>query len=268
MLVAFASNLTGMQRYNRRQFLEVAAAGTGAIAAACTLDTAAPRVFTQADATIAARPVAPTITPTVGYSALGLTTPRDGFLYVPTTYQAATPAPLLVLLHPNGTGAQFWDDYGIGELLDDLGIVILAPDSRYVSWDIIQERGYASDPAYINFALGYTFKRCNINPSRIAIGGFSDGGMESLGIGLANGSLFSHVMAYSPGALAVPWTQGKPKVFISHGQTDPILSFEFDRDEIAGRLTAKTYDVTFVPFNGGHTVPSNIARHSATWFLT
>ena len=168
----------------------------------------------------------------------------------------------------NGSSAQFWDDYGIGELLDDLGIVILAPDSRYSSWDIIHERGYATDPAFINFALGYTFKRCNINPSRIAIGGFSDGGMESLGIGLANGSLFSHVIAYSPGALVAPWQQGKPKVFISHGQADALLSFEFDRDNIAGKLTTNAYDVTFVPFSGGHDVPGNIARQSATWFLT
>jgi phospholipase/carboxylesterase len=256
-----------MQRYNRRQFLEVAAAGTGAFAAACSLDVPPPHLFTQEDITITTRPFAPTIAPTVGYSAFGLTSPRDGFLYVPTTYKAATPAPMLVLLHPNGSSAQFWDDYGIGELLDDLGIVILAPDSRYVSWDIIYEKGYRSDPAYINFVLNWAFKRVNINPSRVAIGGFSDGGMESLGIGLANGGLFTHIIAYSPGALIAPFQQGKPKCFISHGQADNVLSFEFDRDNIAGKLTSNAYDVTFVPFNGGHDVPGTIARQSATWFL-
>ena len=256
-----------MPRYNRRQFLEIAAAGSGAFATACSLDVPAPRLFTQADATIAARPVAPTLTPTVGYSALGLTTPRDGFLYVPTTYNAATPAPLLVLLHPNASSASFWENYKIGELLNDLGVVILAPDSRLTSWDILADRGYAQDPAFFNVALQYTFRRCNINPSRIAIAGFSDGAIEALGVGLANGGLFSHVMAYSPGALAAPWQQGKPKCFISHGQADNVVSFAFSRDFIAQKLTDFVYDVTFVPFLGGHEIPSTIARQSAQWFL-
>ncbi|HEX7937803.1 MAG TPA: alpha/beta hydrolase-fold protein [Gemmatimonadaceae bacterium] len=257
-----------MQRYNRRQFLEIAAAGTGAFAVACNLDVPAPKQFTQADATIVVRPFAPTLNPfPAGYNALGLTTPRDGFVYVPTTYDPNVPAPLMVLLHGNGSGAQFWDDYGIGELLDDLGIVILAPDSRGVDWDIITQNAYVTDPAYINFALNYTFKHINVNPTRVAMAGFSDGGIESLGVGIANGDLFTHVMAYSPGALIAPFQQGKPKCFISHGQADTQLSFEFDRDNIAGKLTQNAYDVTFVPFNGGHEVPTDIARQSATWFL-
>ena len=255
-----------MPRYNRRQFLGIATAGSGAFAAAC-LDVAAPRMFTHADALIKVRPGTPTIAPTIGYSALGLTTPRDGFLYVPTTYQAATPAPLLVLLHDNGLSATVWETYGVGGLLDDLGVVVLAPDSRYFSWDIIAERGYSSDPAYFNFALGYLFQRCNINPSRIAIAGFSDGGIESIGVGVANGDLFTHVMAYSPGALSAPWTQGKPKVFISHGQADPVRSFEFDRDFIAQRLIDASYNVTFTPFVGGHEIPSTVLRQSVEWFL-
>jgi predicted esterase len=266
-LVGTLFNLTDMPRYTRRQFLEIAAAGAGAVTAACSLDTAAPRVFTHADMLIKNRPVAPTIAPTVGYSALGLTTPRDGLIYVPTTYQAATAAPLLLLLHPNGQSAQFWEDYGIGALLDDLGVVVLAPDSRAVSWDIIFAGGYRLDPAFFDFAMGYLYKRCNINPARIAIAGFSDGGMEAMGVGVGNGDLFSHVMAYSPGALAAPFSQGKPKVFISHGQADPVLAFEFTRDQIAAKLTAATYDVTFVPFNGNHVIPTNILRQSVEWFL-
>jgi phospholipase/carboxylesterase len=256
-----------MPRYSRRQFLEVAAAGTGAFAAACSLDVTPPRVFTHAEALIVARPGVPSKTPVVGYSALGLTTPRDAMLYVPTTYSAATPAPLLVLLHGNGSSASFWESYQIGQLLDDLGIVVLAPDSRGASWDIMYDKGYHADAQYINFALTEVFKQVNIDPARVAIAGFSDGGIEALGIGIANGDLFSRIMAYSPGALFAPWIQGKPEIFISHGTNDTVLSFEFDRDFIAGKLTQATYDVTFVPFDGGHIVPSAIARQSAEWFL-
>ena len=85
-----------MRRYSRREFLGLTAAGAGALAAACSLDTPGPRVFTHADALIKARPGTPTQTPTIGYTALGLATGRDGFLYVPTTYRATTPAPLVV----------------------------------------------------------------------------------------------------------------------------------------------------------------------------
>lgn len=259
-----------MRQFSRRDFIRISAAGaagSSAFVTACSLDTAAPRHFTQTEATIVSRPGTPTITPTLGYTALGLTTPRDALMYVPTTYVPANPAPLLIMLHPNGQSAGFWETYGLGEMLDDLGVVILAPDSRYASWDIIQEGGFAADPTYISFALDYLFKRCAINPSKIAIAGFSDGGMESLGIGVANGDFITHVMAYSPGALATPWQKGMPKVWISHGQSDPQLSFEFDRDQIAGKLTDAGYDVTFVPFLGGHSIPTDILRQSIEWFV-
>lgn len=258
-----------MRQFNRRDFLRLSAAGaagSGAFLSACNLDAPAPRHFTQDDITIKSRPGTPTILPTIGYSALGQTSPRDALMYVPTTYVPANPAPLLVLLHPNGQDATFWETYQVGELLDDLGVVILAPDSRFASWDIIAEGGYSADPTYISYALDYVFKRVNIG-TQVAIAGFSDGGMESLGIGLANGDFFTHVMAYSPGALATPFQVDKPKIFISHGQADPVLSFEFCRDEIAGKLTAATYDVTFTPFNGLHAIPSTILRQSIEWFL-
>jgi predicted esterase len=258
-----------MKPYSRRDFLGVAAAGTGAFAAACSLETGAPQAFTHADALIRARPGTPSLTPTIGYSALGLTTPRDGLLYVPTTYRSDTPAPLVVLLHGNGSGAQFWEDIGIGNLVDDLGIVVVAPDSRYTSWDFLQAgvHGYGPDPTFINIALAYTFLRCNINPARIAMGGFSDGGTEALGLGVANGGLFTHVMGYSPSTLFAPFTQGKPKVFLSHGNVDSVIPFENTKLQIGPRMVGAGYDVTFVEFNGNHGIPGSIARQSFDWLL-
>jgi phospholipase/carboxylesterase len=259
-----------MRQFNRRDFLRISAAGAAgstAFVSACNLDAPAPRQFTELQAKIIARPGTPEFPPTIGYSALGLTSPRDALMYVPTTYVPSNPAPLLVMLHPNGQDAQFWETYGLGEMLDDLGVVILAPDSRFASWDIIAEGGYSSDPTYFSFALDYLFKRCAINPAKIAIAGFSDGGMESLGVGLANGDFFTNVMAYSPGALATPWKAGTPKFFISHGQSDPQLSFEFCRDQIAQKLEDAGYDVTFQPFLGGHSIPTDILRQSIEWFV-
>ena len=146
-----------MRQYSRRQFLEVAAAGSGAFAAACNLDTAAPQTFTHADALIAARPGTPTVAPVVGYSALGIQTGRDGQIYVPTTYSPSTPAPLILMLHGGGGAGLDWKSYGMGELLDDLGIVIVAPDSRGITWDLFTRGGYQVDPRFFNLAMEKAF---------------------------------------------------------------------------------------------------------------
>ena len=258
-----------MKAYSRREFVGLAAAGAGAFAVGCSLDTPAPQVLSRENALITARPGTPTQTPTVGYSPLGITSARDGFLYVPTTYQASTPAPLVVLLHGGGNGAKYWQDGGVGSLVDDLGIVVLAPDSRYTSWDLLTPgvQGFGPDAAFINTALAYTFQRCNIAPARIAMAGFAEGATESFGLGFINGDFFTHVMAYSPGLLFAPWVQGKPKVFVSHGTGDLALSFENTKTQIVPKLIAASYDTTFVEFNGAHEVPGSIARQSFEWFL-
>ena len=87
-------------------------------------------------------------------------------------------------------------------------------------------------------------------------------------MGIANGDLFSHIIAWSPGKLVAPFLQGKPKLFISHGETDQVLSFAYDRDFIVPPLSNALYDVTFVPFDAGHELPTAIARQAAQWFLS
>jgi phospholipase/carboxylesterase len=258
-----------MQRYSRREFLGVAAAGSGALLSACSLEVEEPRYFTHADALISARPgplSAPT--PPTGYQALGLSTIRDGMLYVPTTYNPATPAPLAMLLHNRSGSAQYWEDYQIGEMVDDLGIVVVAPDSRNSNWDYLEQniRGYGPDPKFMNFALAYVFQRLNINPQRIALGGFVDGGFEALGVGIANGDLFTHLLAFSPSGLLAPWIQGKPKVYLSVGDNDTAV-LDFTNTQMVDKLVANGYTVQKVQFDGGVELPDAIARQSFEWFL-
>jgi len=187
---------------------------------------------------------------------------------VPTTYQPTVPAPLAVLLHNRSGSAQYWEDLSIGELADDLGIVILAPDSRFSSWDFFEQsvRGFGPDPKFFNIALGYTFQRLNINPQRIALGGFVDGGFEALGVGLANGDLFTHVMAYSPSGLIAPYVQGKPKCFVSVGDDDTAV-LDFTKTNMVQKLIDAAYTVEYVEFDGGTLLPSTVARQSFEWFL-
>ena len=83
------------------------------------------------------------------------------------------------------------------------------PDSRGPPWDVL-EGGYGPDVAFLDRALELTFSRCAIDPARIAAEGFSDGASYALSIGITNGDLFSHVIAFSPGFMAPKEPWGKP----------------------------------------------------------
>lgn len=192
---------------------------------------------------------------------------RDGTLYVPTSYRAGTPMPLLLALHGAGQAASEMLFILQGQA-EANGFLLLVVDSRAATWDGIRG-SFGPDVTFINKALQFTFDRYNVQAGRIGVAGFSDGASYALTLGLTNGDLFSRVLAFSPGFLPsadTPFT-GKPPVFISHGRQDQILSFDNTAGGIVPYLQGKGYTVTFAPFDGPHTVPSATAAAAAGWFL-
>src|SRR6185436_19907054 len=107
--------------------------------------------------------------------------------------------------------------------LDKTGIVMLAFDSSVATWDRFALGGFGPDVERANLALEYAFQRVNVDPKRLALGGFSDGASYALSLGVPNGDLFKALIAFSPGALFSPGTRGKPAVFISHGTADTVI---------------------------------------------
>jgi phospholipase/carboxylesterase len=191
----------------------------------------------------------------------------EGYLYVTTDYRTETPAPLVLLLH--GAGEDALD--GLAQLrgqADEAGIILLACSSHGPTWDSKVSRGrYDSDIAAIDRALEHTFSRCAVDPSRVAVGGYSDGASYALSLGLANGDLFSHVLAFSPGFLAPTGQRGSPRIFVSHGTLDRWLPIDFCSRRIVPRLERAGYEVCYREFEGGHVVPPGIAREAAVWFI-
>ena len=120
---------------------------------------------------------------------------------------------------------------------------------------------------FIDSALALAFRRCNVDPQRIALAGFSDGATYSLSMGVANGDLFNELIAFSPGYFAPPGTRGTPRVFVAHGTSDPVLSFAYTRDHIVPTFERAGYDVRFVEFDGGHTVTRAVAEEAMQWFV-
>ena len=121
------------------------------------------------------------------------------------------------------------------------GVIVLAPDSRGVTWDVIRE-DYGEDVAFLDRALGVVFRTCMIDPAHIAIAGFSDGASYALSLGLINGGLFSDIIAFSPGFALPTRTEDAPSIFICHGREDPVLPIERCGRRIAVRLRSLGYD--------------------------
>ena len=201
-----------------------------------------------------------------GLQALGLDNKRDGLIYIPPGYNPTTPTPLAVMLHGAGGDAQHGMSL-IRHLADAANIILLAPISRSGSWDIISYDRFGPDIAFINQALVNTFQRYNINGAKLAIGGFSDGASYALSVGLSNGDLFSHIIAFSPGFFYTIETNGKSRVFISHGTFDDILQIGSCSRRIVPRLQKQGYDLIYDEFDGTHVIPSHVSERAVKWFL-
>lgn len=216
------------------------------------------------DPRLHARPGTPTASPSYGIHPLELASGRDGALFVPGLYLPDTPMPLLVALHGAGGAASNWSGYY--NACEARGLLLLAIDSRGATWDRVWG-SFGEDVDFIDRALGYAFERCNVDPERLALIGFSDGASYALSLGLCNGDLFTHLVAYSPGhSEPTDDLVGKPRIFVSHGKNDGILPVTRSRDVIVPELQAAGYDVTYVEFEGGHQVPQDIGSASLDWF--
>ncbi|MEO5568967.1 MAG: hypothetical protein ABIR92_10770 [Gemmatimonadaceae bacterium] len=111
---------------------------------------------------------------------------------LPLNYSPATPTPLIIAFHGHGGRG---DTFGV-------------------------------DVGFINEVLDRTFDRCNIDASRIALLGFSDGASCALSLGVSNGDQLKGVVAFSPGFYLVDHPHGAPSFFISHGIQDTVLPIE------------------------------------------
>lgn len=235
------------------------------IVGACATDSPPTAPTSTGDATLAARPTPAPDTLQAGRYDLNMSGPRDGFIYIPNGLEAGQSAPLLVLLHGATGDADNWE--GAFSLADSLGVVFLAPDSRSQTWDLIAFRSFGVDVAFIDAALEETFRQVTVDPTRIGLAGFSDGASYALSLGLSNGDLFTHVVAWSPGFSAPAGEVGQPEVFVSHGTQDGILSVQTTRDLIVPTLQQAGYSVRYEEFVGGHEIPATISRQAFDWFL-
>lgn len=191
---------------------------------------------------------------------------RPTRIRLPVGVAADTPAPLALLLH--GSGGDPEQSLGLlGPYAEAAGIVLVAPASVDYTWDMIAQSRFDADVEAIDRALGWVFERQAVDVRRLAIGGFSDGASYALSLAIANGALFSHAIALSPGFVAgTPGRSTVSRVFVSHGMSDRVLPVSCSR-RIVPALRAAGIDVRYIEFIGEHEIPAPIAESAVRWLV-
>jgi phospholipase/carboxylesterase len=233
---------------------------SGALLSACAAPNVSPKVGHDEPGRLDARP-RNGHGGAIGLIPLGMSTPRDGFIYVP---RAGT-LPLLVMLH-GATQSANRMIVKTRDFADKFGFIILAPDSRDTTWDVVRGE-FGPDVDFIDRALDRVFTQYSIDSRRLGVGGFSDGASYALSLGITNGDLFTHVLAFSPGFAVPSERSGSPRIFISHGTEDEILPIDRTSRRMVPRLRAAGYTVEYVEFDGPHTLPSDVADRAFQWFM-
>ena len=191
--------------------------------------------------------------------------------YIPVS--AGLHPPLLVLLHGAGHEQATMVEHFEAEA-DKRGLVLLAPDSRGVSWDKVlaaeappsvdspianqQSHSFSRSPDAdrVEQAIANLAKILPVDRAHTVLAGFSDGATFALAMGMSRDHPFAAVIAWSPGiAIRTDNPARGRKVYISHGRTDPILKFDVTKSDIVPLVKSEGGDVTFVPFDGGHDAP-------------
>lgn len=188
---------------------------------------------------------------------LNIETGRDAILHLPKN-TAQQPLPLLLMLHGATQSAEdmFWY---LDPHHEEAGVAVLSPKALDITWDAITG-SFGPDVDFLNRALERTFETVAIDPARVSIGGFSDGASYAISLGLINTDLFTKIAAFSPGFAMDRNKHGKPRIFISHGTHDRILPVDRCGRRIAGALKARGFEVNYREFDGGHEIPTEIAR--------
>lgn len=218
------------------------------------------------EAYLHARPGAVSTQGAVGLQPLKTGSMRDSYCYVSRRYESARPAPLVLLLHGAGGHAHHGLEI-LQHLADDNGLLLVAPASTGQTWDVIVESAYGADMTLIDLSLEEVFSRYAIDDTRLAIGGFSDGASYALSLGMPNGDLFTHIVAFSPGFVVPATPRGLPKIFISHGIADKVLPIDLCSRKIVPRQEEAGYNVSYREFDGGHLIPPDIAGQAVDWFV-
>ncbi|HPD16957.1 MAG TPA: prolyl oligopeptidase family serine peptidase [Planctomycetota bacterium] len=195
---------------------------------------------------------------------------RDCWLYVPKTYDRAKPYPLVVVLHPAGLhGSRFVSAWGL--VAERTGAFLVAgpecKDQKKRLWDMADEKDLLA-------TIRKVMATFHVDPSRVLLTGFSQGGTYSYTFGLRSPELFRAIAPVSGALVARPGPEADAillkargmGIYIAHGATDDRIPAERARASRA-RLEQAGFTVTYreVP-QLGHFFPDGEPDRIWAWF--
>lgn len=136
------------------------------------------------------------------------TTGRTMLIHVPTGFDAAQPAPLVLLFHgSSGDGATILARSHLSDTADRHGFIVAAPDGGIVAqpgyvWNIpgvptvsgrVPSADDAGDVAYIDAAIDWLAAQRCIDPARVYATGYSGGGRMASLLGCLRAERFAAI---------------------------------------------------------------------------
>jgi phospholipase/carboxylesterase len=202
----------------------------------------------------------------------------------PPEFDAKRAHTLIVALHGiGGTAEEF--QHIAGELAAE-GFVVAIPQAAYpmlvqgklgYDWQLFHRRDFELVKRATELASSdqlpplVTDLQQRYRIDQVYVLGFSQGALLAMVTGLYNSELFDGVVSFGPPAFDTSWFTGNTlvassgvRVLLVHGQEDPHARFAVS-EHARDALKEAGYDVTFRPFDGGHTVPNDQLDFVAEW---
>ncbi len=220
----------------------LAACGTSNSATSLTpasLTTASASSASTTDGPPATSSAGPAISTTSANAAAVLDPDRPFDVLVPSSYDGTTPAPLVLLLHGYGiTGAMEENFFHFQDLADSRGFLMVNPDGTRNAdgspfWNATDACcGFGTsvdDSAYLASVIGQVRSDYAVDPQRIFLVGFSNGGFMSHRMACDHADVIAAIVSISGAAFLDPQrcAPSEPvNVVEIHGTDDPTIEYD------------------------------------------
>lgn len=152
-------------------------------------------------------------------------------LHVPSAYTGNEPVPLVIAFHGVGGDGSTMEQAGFNSLSDRDGFIVAYPDAISKHWNTRRSDApeTADDVGFINTLIDDLENRYNLDPARIFVTGFSNGGMFAHRIGCELSDRVTAIAAVSatmPEYLSSICQPTRPiSVLLIHGTADPAVPY-------------------------------------------
>ncbi len=172
---------------------------------------------------------------------------RSYLLYVPKSYQAGKPMPLLIALHGGyGTGKNMEDVSGFDRVADARGVIVAYPDGISKAWNAgtccaKPMENNVNDVAFMANLVADIKTKVAVDDKRVYGAGFSNGAMMVHRVACEQPEIFTAIASVAGGIMTPSCkpARGTPTLLIQ-GRDDPRIPWDGGSVEDSFRPSVKT----------------------------